>query len=188
MEQQKIYFGTIKIENAVNADDMLRLEGFCCHFNTRNLNDEIVTPSSFDKFFTLYNEKKLKPNLNYNHTDTIVGGIDTIESRDKGLWMTAHLNNNVAIVRDMLTPNILSGDINGFSTEGFVAGGYDGIISHDDGSYTVKDFLLTGVAVVSNPADWDATFSVKNFIENFAKAREEEAAKALESKRLLYFI
>lgn len=188
MENQNIYFDTIRIENAVNTDGRLDIEGMACHFLQENLNGEVVDAKSFESFFTLYNSKKLRPRLNYNHTDQLLGAIDSLETRNDGLWMKAHLNTNIAVVRDTIAPCIMAGDINGLSTEGFVAGGYDSIVENKDGSYYVRDFMLTGVSVVSTPADWDATFTLANFIEKFAKARGDEAAKALESRRLIYIM
>lgn len=186
--KNRIFFDTVVIENAVNSDNRLDIEGYACHFLQENLNREVVDASSFDDFFGLYNSGKLKPRLNYNHSDTLVGGIDGLEVRERGLYMRAHLNTDIAIVRDMIAPCVLAGDINGFSTEGFVTNGYDDIVTHKDGSYFVKSFMLTGVSVVSTPADWDATFSVRNYFEKFAKASEEEAAKDLKSRRLIYIL
>lgn len=188
MEQNKIFFDRVSIENAVSTEDRLDIEGYACHFLQENLNREIVDASSFDAFFTLYNAKKLVPRLNYNHSDTLVGGIDSLEVRDRGVWMKAHLNNNIAIVRDMIAPCVLAGDISGLSTEGFVTNGYEDIVTHKDGSYFVKSFMLTGVSVVSTPADWDAQFSVANFFQKFASTSEEEAQKNLKSNTWIYFM
>lgn len=154
-----------KIENAVKEDNNLVISGMAAHYNVRNLNDEIVNADSFNEFFSLYNDGKLTPALNYNHTDTIIGGIDLIESREEGLWLQAHLNGNVAICRDMIIPCILGNELKSFSTEGFIRGGVDGVDFNDDGSYYVRNFMLTAVAVVSTPADADATFTVKNYLD-----------------------
>lgn len=155
---------TFKIENALADDEKLVINGYCAHFGVKNLNQEMVDANSFKEFFSLYNDGKLTPALNYNHTDTIIGGIDSIESRDDGLYLTAHLNKNVPIC-DMLIPNIMAGDVSGLSTEGFVRGGVDGVDFLDDGSYYVRDFMLTAVAVVSTPADFDAKFTVRNYLD-----------------------
>lgn len=160
-----ILYNSFKIENALTEDEKLIINGYCAHFGVKNLNEEVVDANSFNEFFSLYDSGKLTPCLNYNHnSDQIIGGIDYIERTKNGLFMTAHLNKNVPLC-DMLIPNILSGDISGLSTEGFVKNGVDGVEFLDEGGYYVKDFLLTGVAVVSTPADWNAQFTVKNYLD-----------------------
>ena len=159
-----IYNQDFKIQNAVQNDTRLNIEGYFCHYNKPNLNREIVDENSFGEFFKLYGEKKVVPALNYDHTNSLIGGVDGIEKRSDGLWLNAHLNRNVALVRDMLEPCIMSGDINSFSSEGYIVGGWDGITELNDGNYYVKNFLLTAVAVVAVPADPDAKFSLQNFL------------------------
>ena len=160
-----ILTNTYTIQNAVEDNDRLNIEGYCCHYNTTNLNDQVVDSRSFDYFFGLYNSGKMKPALNYEHTTEIIGGVDSIERRDDGLFMTAHLNKSVP-VNNMIIPNILAGDIKSFSTEGFVKGGYSGLVETENGFY-IKDFILTAVAIVSVPADWDAEFSVANVLKGY---------------------
>ena len=173
-----------KIENAVEDDKFLNIDGYACHWNVRNLNDEIVDENSFDTFFQMYGDGKLKPALNYNHTDLIIGGIDTIERKDDGLFISCHLNKDVRECRDSIIPNILAGDITGFSTEGFIKNGFDGVDFNEDGSYYVRDFLLTAVAVVSTPADWDAQFSVKNYVNENPDLVKELIDKQKEEKSI----
>ena len=175
----KIFINGIKIENAVNKDNIISIEGYCCHFGRPNLNNECVDANSFKKFFDMYENGIIKPNLNYNHSDRLIGGIDDIASMDEGLYMQAHLNKDVALVRDTIWPLIESGDIDSVSTEGFIDNGWNGIIENEDGSYYVKDFILLGVALVANPADWDAKFTFKNFLdENKARIELENAKKS----------
>lgn len=156
-----------KIENASSEDGFLKIEGYCAHYNKMNLNDEVVDAKSFDTFFSLYNSHQVTPHLTWEHTDQVIGGIDEIVSKNNGLWLSAHLNSNVKIVSDMIAPNVLAGDIDKLSTEGYIMNGIDGIVQNDDGSYYVKDFLLTAVSVVRTPADPAAQFTVKNFIEEW---------------------
>lgn len=160
-----ILYNNFNIENAVEEEDSLKIEGYCAHFNKANLNNEIVTETSFNEFFSLYNSGKHKPALNYNHTDQIIGGIDGITKNSEGLFMTAHINKNVPIC-EMIIPNVLKGDITGLSTEGYIVGGVDGVDFLDDDTYVVKNFLLTAVAVTPTPADWAAQFCVKNYLEH----------------------
>lgn len=177
MENNIYLYNQLAITNKNEKENMLEIEGYCCHFNKINLNNEMVDERSFDCFFNLYNQNKLKPCLNYNHTDTTIGGIDLIENVGDGLFMKAHVNKDVAICRDMLIPNILSNDINSLSTEGFILGGYDGIVELDGGGYYCKDFMLMGVAIVNCPADFEATFSVANYMKNFEKVQKSTNSK-----------
>jgi len=178
MDDNKIFIcKNYAITNAVEDGNFLKIEGYACHFNQKNLNNEIVDEKSFKDFFELYNAKKVVPALNWSHTDTIIGNIDKLESKSDGLFMQARLNKSVKIVEDMIAPNILSGAINSFSTEGYCQGGYDGIVYNEkDGSYYVKSFLLTAVAVVAVPADWEAKFSVSNLFKN-NKPQEPETKR-----------
>lgn len=179
--EELIITNTYDIQNAFEGDGRLNIEGYCCHFNTTNLNDQIVDSRSFDYFFNLYDEGKMKPALNYEHTTTIIGGIDSIERRDDGLFMQAHINRNVKIADEMIIPNILSGDIKSFSTEGFVKDGYSGLVETENGFY-IKNFVLTAVAVVSVPADWDSLFSVANMLKGYDEWKAQNAVN--EVKRL----
>lgn len=175
---EQIYYSNnnYEIHNAVETDEFLKIEGYCCHFNKMNLNREVVDEKSFSYFFSLYRDSKLTPRLNYNHTDTIIGGVDKIQVEYDGLYMYAHLNKNLPINNDMLIPNILAGDIRSLSTEGFVKGGYNGIVELENGYY-VKDFVLTGVSVVSTPSDWDANFSISNFMKGYEEWKNEQVKK-----------
>lgn len=168
-----IITNTYDIRNAVEESDRLNIEGYCCHYDVMNLNQQVVDSKSFDYFFNLYKEGKMKPALNYEHTTNIIGGIDNIERDSKGLYMKAHLNKSVPL-NDMIIPNILAGDIKSFSTEGFVKDGYKGIIELDNGFY-IQNFVLTAVAVVSVPADWDAQFSVANIVTGYNEWKAKNA-------------
>ena len=164
---QNIFFNSqnLLITNAVEEDNMLRIEGTAAHFGEANLNNEIVDEKSFDSFFLLYRDGKLTPVLNFNHDPyALIGGIDNIYTKDNALWCSAHLNKDIAICRDTLIPMVMSGDIKSYSTEGWV--GFNDIVEHDDGTYYCKNFMLTGVAVVSLPADYNSEFSIKNYFEN----------------------
>lgn len=173
---ETLYFNNIKIENHSETPDRLNIEGYICHFNRENLNSEMVDSNSFDTFFEMYGEGKLVPIVNYNHdSNQIIGGIDTIETRKDGLYMKAFLNRDVKINSDMIIPNILAGTISGFSTEGFIQDGWDGIVELESGGYYVKNFILTAVAVTATPADWDAKFSLSNFIKEYKEKKEKES-------------
>lgn len=160
------------IENAFEEDGFINIEGYAAHYNKANLNNEVVDSRSFTRFFNMYANKELEPHVNWQHTDTVVGPITEIVSREDGLWISAKLNKGVKIVDEMIAPNILAGTLNKFSTEGYIYGGYDGIVENKDGSYYVKDFLLTSVSIVRTSADPQAVFTVKNFIDEWRENKK----------------
>lgn len=167
MDKKLLYFDNndLLITNAMSDDAFLRIEGTAAHFGTPNLNGEIVEAESFDNFFTLYDQGKLKPALNFNHDSAnLIGGIDKIYIKDNALCCAAHLNKDVAFCRDTLIPMIEGGDIRSFSTEGFV--NYNDIEEREDGNYFAKSFLLTAVAIVSVPADYKSEFCIKNYFDS----------------------
>ena len=172
---------TNEVEYHYNSEaGRIDIAGTACHWYKENLNHEIVTDTSFDAFLGLYNNGKLSVVVNYEHNnDQIIGGIDKVNKESDGLWVEGHINTNIPYVRDWLLPLIEAKDLKSLSTEGFVLNGYNGIIEREDGSHIVKDMILTAVAVTSHPADWDAEFSVRNYIEEYKalKTPEEEVAK-----------
>lgn len=166
MENRIYLSGDYKITNSLEDDNKLYIDGYACMYNHKNLNNEIVTADSFKDFFDMYKAGKINPKLNYNHTSQYIGGINEFHSTKDGLFINAYLNKDVSLVKDMLLPLILDGTISQFSTEGMVKDGYNGICEHEDGSYTVKSFILTDVAIVAHPAEWNATFTVKNYLQS----------------------
>lgn len=169
MDKNLILHNTFHIENAVADDNALYLEGYAAHYDRPNLNREIVSASSFDYFFSLYNENKLRPALTYEHDNTLViGAIDELVSKDDGLFMKCHLTRSVPIC-DTIIPNVMAGNIDSFSSEGYIVDGIDGVEFLDNGDYYVKSFLLTAVSVVNTPADYDAKFSVRNYLNTIQK-------------------
>ena len=63
MEDNKLYlYNQFAINNVQEDDNIIKVDGYCCHYNKINLNHEMVDEKSFDAFFELYNANKLKPN------------------------------------------------------------------------------------------------------------------------------
>lgn len=168
MEQKdiiRIYSPELTIQNASEDGNRLNIEGWAAHFNRANLNGEVTDKNSYNVYFQMRNEGKIRTLLNYEHTDTVIGDVDDIECKNEGLWVKCHLNKGVKINDEMIIPNVLAGTLNSFSTEGIVQGGYDGIVELDNGNFYVKNLILTSLSIVRTPADWDATFSVANFLQ-----------------------
>lgn len=183
MNTNRIFIDGLKIENFKNDDKIVHIEGVACTFGDANLNNEIVDEKSFEKFFELYNQNKIKPKLNWEHRDDIlVGGIDEIISDKTGLYITAHLLKDIAFVRDTLLPLIENKDINSFSTEGLLS--YNDIYEREDGTYYCKNFLLTGVSIVANPACTEAKFTLKNFINQYITDKKAEQEKIEEENQV----
>lgn len=171
-----------EVEYTYNSEsDRIDIAGIACHWNKANLNAQIVTDRSFDTFLDYYNSGKLRPIVNYEHQyDKQIGLIDRIAKEADGLYIEGHLNCKIQYVNEWIRPLIESGDLKGLSTEGTVLNGHNGIIQREDGTYIVKDFILTAVAVTSTPADWNASLTVRNYIDEYAALQkpEEEIAKS----------
>ena len=170
-------FEDFAISNASEDGELLKIEGKACTYGVKNLNHEIVNEKTFSETFRLYNANKLKPAFTFEHQkDKVIGGIDLLESRQDGLYIKAHLNKNVKLCQDTLIPCILSNDIRSLSTEGYIIGGINGVDVYDDGSYYIKNMMLTAVSVVNVPADPSANFyTVANFLKEI---KEKEPAKS----------
>lgn len=181
------YFDNIEIANAAEDGSVMRIEGYACHWDEANLNRQRVNANSFQKFFDMMEAGKLdNPILNYNHDSAmLIGRVDGLERNDRGLWMKAHINKDVAFVRDTLMPMILNKDINKLSTEGYIS--KNDVEFFDDDTFYIKNFMLSAIAVVSTPADWDATFSLTNVV-NRLKPTDEEAREEIRKSRLHYIL
>ena len=179
MENKFYLDNKFELANASQDDNFLKIEGYACRFDLANLNGQICDAKSFDAFFNLYNSGKLKPKINWEHNgDQIIGGIDDVAVMDDGLYLQARLNMNIPLVRDMIAPNVMAGDIDSFSTEGRTLNSpMEDLVERKDGSFYVRNFILTAVAVVTTPADWTAKFGIANYIENWKALRAEEEAK-----------
>lgn len=174
MEQKIRLFNDIDILSYNSEDDKLNIEGYAAHFGKKNLNNEIVFKESFNLFFEAYDKGQIKPVLNFQHQfDKQIGGVDSITRDSNGLFIKAHLNKGIPYVNEWLVPNIMAGDLNKLSSEGFAIGGRDGIKINEDGSYVVLNFMLTAVAIVQHPADSNAEFTVKNYLESLGTPEEE---------------
>lgn len=160
-----------------DADGMVKVEGYACHFGKANGNSEIVDEKSFRAFFKELKARNQMPYFNYNHQNgAIVGGWDKIESDEVGLRVVGHLNTNVALVRDTVLPLIESGDLVGLSTEGFVP--WSKIEERENGEYYCGEFILVGISIVPMAADNDARINVMNTLrDGFNAFRAENKPK-----------
>lgn len=184
--EQKIYFNNIQITNAADDGNVGRIEGYAAHWFTDNMNSERVNSTSFDTFFNLMEDGKIQPIVNYNHdSNMVVGKIDALDRDSKGLIMKAHINKNVAFVRDTLWPLIVAGDMTGLSTEGYIPSAQD-IEWLNDETYFVKCFILTAVAITPIPADGGARFSLANAVRNLKPTDDEVRDTIAKSKWFLF--
>lgn len=175
-EENRIHsLNAIKLNRAemVEGENIMKIEGYACHFDKVNKNGEIVHESSFEKFFKDLNEGGLMPVFNYNHNnDFIVGGWDEIKSDKTGLYVKGHLNTDVAYVRDNILPLVKSGDIDGLSIEGYFN---VETAKFTESGVDIKDYQLIGISLVALPADFSARVESKNYI---ALKRKEECCRS----------
>lgn len=174
--RKEMRLNALRLTNTHTASDnadLLIVEGYGCHFDTVNGNDEVVTENSFADFFADLKNGGQMPYFNYQHDPTlIIGGWDSIESDGKGLFCKGHLNKRVALVRDTVLPLVESGDLAGLSTEGYAMGWYD----DDKGIWHAEKFMLLGISLVSLPADFAAEMVVKNKLRMESQQRNNELA------------
>lgn len=138
----------------------LTIEGYACHWNTPNKNGEIVDANSFQYWLGELNNGGQKPMMNYNHQDgNIIGGWDSLECDNTGLYVIGHINGDVAFCRDTIIPLVKNGDLNSLSTEGWSDRNTNKITN--DGVY-ITNFILTAISLVGLPSDFFAKFEIKN--------------------------
>lgn len=181
---EKYTLNAIRIENSAKPTDegLMHIEGYVCHFGKPNHNGEIVSESSFAKFFKELKNGGQMPMFNYNHDSAlIIGGWDEIVSDDNGLYAKGHINTNVALVRDTIKPLMDSGDLNGLSTEGYI--NMETAEWDKAGNLIAKDFALTGIALVALPADFAAGIETQNRIELKRENKKDE--KTFDNNALL---
>lgn len=180
MENKTIYLqNDIRLINLKETDGKMFIEGYAAHWDKKNLNEQIVNADSFNKYFDLLNSNQIsKAILNYEHNpEKQLGAIDEVKIEDEGLFINAHLNTEIPFVSDWLVPNIKANDLTGLSTEGFVYGGIDGIVVNNDGSFYIKDMILTAVALTNNPADVEARFSLANAVQEWNQLKDIKKTK-----------
>lgn len=153
--------------NAVHDDEetnLVKIEGYACHFDIANKNGEIVHKNSFTDCLAEFRKENRMPMMNFNHNpDLIIGGWEEFEIRNDGLFAKGHLNKDVALVRDTVLPLIKSGDLKGLSTEGYTK--WADIEQLDNGILRLNRFMLMGVALVALPADPKTDIALRNRIE-----------------------
>lgn len=156
---EKHILNAYRINRSERDGDTLKIEGYACHFGTVNGNGEVVNKESFDFFLGELKKDGLMPIFNFNHNpDRIIGGWDSIEADEKGLYAKGHLNTGVAFVRDELLPLIEAGDLSHLSTEGWANGHW----SEELNAFVCDEFLLCGIALVALPADFKAKADIHN--------------------------
>ena len=169
MKEEQHILNAFRINKVERTDNTLKVEGYACHYNTRNHNFEIVTADCFTEFLNELKENGLKPMFTFNHdSNCIIGGWDEFTSDDTGLFAKGHINTDVAFVRDNLLPLIEAGDLNHLSTEGWASGEW----SDKQEAYVCDKFMLTAVSLVALPADFSAKAEIRNRYENKPKQKQ----------------
>lgn len=176
-ERKIINLNGIRFEYSApkEGENLQRIAGYVCKWNETNANGWNIRPGAFDKSLKDFREKGLKPRLDYEHDfSSVIGGIDVLENDEKGLYIEAHLNTEVALVRDTVLPLMKSGDLNFFSSEFFT----DEAEWSEDGNYVlVQSATLVGVAVVSLPADSGADAHLASFKPKKTEEKERVCAE-----------
>lgn len=187
----------IKIFNSVNLsntlevpeDNKIFIEGYAMHFNTVNMNGEMVIPGAFDEFFEILKDKKNMPIFDVFHQqDNIIGAWTDIRQDETGLWVEGFLDLDVQYVRDNIAPLVRNGALSNLSTEMWIS--FDDIEQKED-HYIVKKAMLTGISLVSIGADMDTRFTIKNALEEPKDEKnisENNIAEPKSKNVLLFYI
>lgn len=150
--------------------NLVKIEGYACHFDIVNKNGEVVHKNSFTDCLAEFQQEKRMPVMNFNHnSDMIIGGWDAFEIRNDGLFAKGHLNKDVALVRDTVLPLIKSGDIKGLSTEGYTK--WKDVEQLENGVLRLNRFMLMGIALVALPADPKTDIALRNRLESSSLKR-----------------
>lgn len=169
---------------------VINIKGYAAHFGRANRNKEIVKPGSFNRFFA-YRQAMREDGIedvipvNFNHDPRKrVGVVSKFDVDDKGLIVEAALSESM-LERYGIADYVANGVIDSFSTEGYVDGNTAKLNS--DGTYTANVFDLTAVAIVSNPADAEATFKRNNDcrVSYFGREMEEIESETLNKKQFI---
>lgn len=173
----------MRIENETKTEgNLMYIEGYACHFNECNHNGEIVDANSFRAFLDEMERAGQKPMMNYMHTDQLIGGWDSIETDDTGLYVKGHLCLDMPFVRDTVLPLYNAGDLCHLSTEGFTP--WNTIEEREDGDY-LGQFTLTAIALVALPADFSAKANIRNELKAWKESQNVQPQKH-EHKQLIY--
>lgn len=159
MEKYNIHLNSTNFK--VNDEPTnLVIEGYAAHWNTPNKNGEIVDKDSFSYWLNELENGGQKPCMNYQHeSNNIIGGWDLLECDDKGLYVIGHINSAVKFCEERVIPLVKNGDLNCLSTEGFSDRNTNKVT--ENGIY-ITNFILTAIALVGLPADFDAKFEIRN--------------------------
>lgn len=157
-----------RLETAESEDtNYIKIKGYACKYGVANFNGEVVTENSFDRFFNdYYKDTKLMPAFTYEHNqEQVIGKWTTIQPHDKnGMYVEGLINKNVKYCNDYIAPLVLDGTLSYLSTEGYCD--RNSIVYNDDNTYTINDFQLTAISLVSIPACNQAAIQVYNAIKD----------------------
>lgn len=155
-----------KLDKPEEEDGYLKIRGYACRYNEPNFNGEIVCQHSFDRFINeYYSKSNLMPSMTYEHdSKQVVGKWNLLEPHNEnGLYVEGMINLQTKFVQEYLAPLVLDGTISYLSTEGYVD--RNSIRWNDNDTYTVNDFQLTAISLVSIPACNSAAIEVYNSIK-----------------------
>lgn len=182
---EKIVLNTLSIDKVQQVDEnLVKIIGYGARFGMANGNGLRFDENCFTPFIEKAEESGMRPYFNYQHNaEKIIGGWDSITFDENGMLCEGHLNTDVAFVRDEVLPLVMSGDLKGLSTEGFIE---DAEVLDDD-TLLVKSFTTLGISLVSLPADFGATMSLNSLKERFAK-KEDNNTEEVKASEVINFL
>lgn len=161
----------------------MKVKGYACHYNKPNANGQIVDEKSFEAVLKARKADGVNIPINYQHNSPVmIGKINNFYSDSEGLFIEGEIFDDMAIVKEFVSPLIKNGVIERFSTEGYIRKA--DMERRENNTYYARNFELTAVAVVNLPADKDAVMSY-NSARFDAFEEEEEPKKEKKSSAFL---
>ncbi len=174
-------------ENSKEVEEGILLSGYFKKWNVNNFNNEEYAKNAYDKFINNYFIKnKLNVPINLMHGwnfESLAGKIQNMKKDDTGIFIEVLISKGAVYfenVKQLLKDKVLQG----FSDEGF-AEDYE---KKEDGSYLIKEAVLTKISLVDIPAEATAKIEIKNAtnFEGFNNTENEgkEAEKKVSNSKM----
>ena len=167
--------GKIKIvRNDAGEEIGFEVKGTLTKFDYRNETDATFKSGSYDKFVDEYfikNSLNVPVCLQHNDYDirNICGKVKELTKTDSGVEVVAYVPKS-AYYYNLIKNYIQEGILQGFSNAGYAI---EGEYSEKDG-FSIEEFALLHVALVTTPADVNGVFQQNTIFKGFRSEEKNE--------------
>ena len=167
--------GKIKIvRNDAGEEIGFEVKGTLTKFDYRNENDATFKSGSYDKFVDEYfirNSLNVPVCLQHNDYDirNICGKVKELTKTESGVEVVAYVPKS-AYYYNLIKNYIQEGILQGFSNAGYAL---EGEYSEKDG-FSIEEFALLHVALVTTPADVNGVFQQNTIFKGFGNEVKNE--------------